>query len=86
MVIIFICIILLVILALYLILRKDKFEDQDKKKLDVQQDVLLDSIHKKSRGIFLSKDVIIDFTKPNDMLYNNIIDICGTEQNLTSLF
>ena len=31
MVIIFICIILLVILALYLILRKDKFEDQDKK-------------------------------------------------------
>ena len=64
MVIIFICIILLVILALYLILRKDKFEDQDKKKLDVQQNVLLDTIHKKSRGIFLSKDVIIDFTIP----------------------
>ena len=37
MVIIFICIILLVILGLYFILRKDRFENQDKKKLDVQQ-------------------------------------------------
>ena len=34
----------------------------------------------------MSKDVIIDFTKPNDLLYNNIIDICGTEENLISLF
>lgn len=84
MVIIFICIILLVIL--YFILRKDRFENQDKKKLDKQQDVFLDEIHKKSRGIFLSKDVIIDFTQPNDVLYNNIIDICGSEENLTSLF
>ena len=34
----------------------------------------------------MSKDVIIDFTKHNDVLYNNIADICGTEENLTSLF
>ena len=88
--IIFISILIIFLAVMIVLLRKDKFaqeedpENQDQERLDKEREDLFKDI---GLDLFTSKDVIIDFNKEsNDTIYNNLIDICGTEANIKSLF
>lgn len=64
-------------------------KEQEKERLRKERDVVelsIHALHDTSFSIFKTNDVFFDFTKDKKLIYSDLIDICGTEEKVGSLF